>query len=761
MRRYIIFLFVIFNYLSAGPFKYEIASAASRNDNNFLCHPELVSGSNKGFVFDSLRRLPPRLRGFGNEDYFQTFIKPRQRDSLNVRCVGRWPFGPGFEVYGNAITNILCFGAGSGVLVFDISNPSNPVRLSQIAVNGLIMQIYIKDTLLFFSSYGNGIEVFNLANPSSPIKISQINVSARDFCIKDTFAYCVAEDSLRIVNIANLNNPYQVGACRDSSYTISISGNYVYTGGRWKLSAINVSNPANPQVVNYLPLWVYTLTADGNHLYCVIHATPGFRIYNISNPLNIWQEGQLNVGGVNIYKLGFYVYLPGFVIVDVGDSANPFVVGDTSLPVYAQAVWVNNNFGYAYIANDCVGLTPININNPTNPTAQNSIYGADDSRDVFVQGNYAYVSNANKGLKILDITTPSNPYEVGEYDTTGINPDLEALWIRDSIAYLSVGWPLRFRTINISNPSSPYFIGECTLLNIGTDMVVRDSLAYSLGSGRILQIVKITDPSSPDTFPRYYLPNYTSAYAIFLQDSFAYIANADSGLGILNVSNPAAPFEVGHFDNPPGGYATGIFVKDSLAYFASGAPGLRIINVKDPTNPQEVGYYITTGSARDVIVFDSLAYVAAAGVRVIKIKDPITPVEVGYYLTSDAPNRLFYNGSYIFVACFKGGMNILEWLGVGIIEHDIGTSVSRTTEFDIYPNPVGDFILLRFALLCPEVYEISVYDIQGRRLLCLDKGLYAKRVTCKYNLRDLPGGVYFAVLKTVDMALVKKFVVVH
>jgi hypothetical protein len=331
VRKCVILIFIIFNFLNAWDHDYR----AHRFDYP-VCLKTYGTGSDIENDYDDSLRLPPRMRGFGDSEYFETFIKPQVRDSLNVRCVGRWPFGPGFEVYGDTVNNILCFGSGSGILVFDISDPANPNRLSQIAVNGLIMQVYIRDSLLFVSSYGNGIEVFNLANPSSPVKVSQISVPARDFCLKDTFAYCVAEDSLRIINIADILNPYQVGACLDSSYTISISGNYVYTGGRWKLSAIDVTNPANPQVVNSIPAYVYTfayvytLTVDGNHCYCVLN-TFGFTIYNVSDPLNIWQESQMStVGGVDIYKLGFYVYLPGFVIVDVGDSANPFVVGDTS-----------------------------------------------------------------------------------------------------------------------------------------------------------------------------------------------------------------------------------------------------------------------------------------------------------------------------------------------------------------------------------------------------------------------------------------------
>jgi hypothetical protein len=742
MKRSLVLLCVLFGLLSAREFS-----------NDYITHCLDYS--------DSIR-LPPRMRGVGDAEYFDNFIKPRSRDSLNVRCVGRWPFGPGFEVYGDTVNDILCFGSGAGVLVFDISNPSSPVRFSQIAANGLIMQIYMRDSLLFVSSYGNGIEVFDLADPSMPAKISQISVPARDFCLKDTFAYCVAEDSLRIVNIADLDNPFQVGACWDSSYTISISGNYVYTGGRWKLSAINVSNPQNPQVVSYLPVWVYTLTADGNHLYCVLN-TGGFTIYNISNPLNIWQESQLStVGGVDIYKLGYFVYLPGFVVVDVSDPINPYVIGDTSLPVYAQAVWANDPFGYAYVANDYVGLTPVNINNPTNPIASASIYGADDSRDVFVQGDHAYVSNLRKGLKILDVSDPSMPMEVGEYDTVGISYDLEALWVRDSIAYLSVGWPLQFRTININNPSAPIFIGECILLNIGADMIVRDSLAYSLGSGRILQIVKIADPSSPDTFPRYYLPDFTSARAICLQDTFAYIADGDSGLRILNVANPAAPYEVGYSLTSDAVY--GLYVTDSLAYLAALGAGLRIVNIGNPAAPQEISYYIAPGWTRDVWIVDTIAYVAASGcIEVLNIVNPAAPFQVGYYNgLTQSPRRIFYRDPYLFYAAFETGMGILEWYGTGIEESDSGEIAILDVGFELSPTVTKRFVQVCVTRSVNRHCDIVIYDKLGRAVM--DICTYYEKdalVEKTVDLGNLANGVYFMVLKSEPGVIVKKFIVVH
>ena len=718
------------------------------------------------FFDDSLRQLPPRMRGFGDENYFETFIRPQVRDSLNVRCVGRWPFGPGFEVYGDTINNILCFGSGSGVLVFDISDPSNPLTLSQIAVNGLIMQVYIKDSLLFVSSYGNGIEVFNLANPSSPVKVSQISVPARDFCLKDTFAYCVAEDSLRIINIADILNPYQVGACLDSSYTISISGNYVYTGGRWKLSAINVSDPTNPQVVNSIPAYVYTLTVDGDHCYCVLN-TNGFTIYNISDPLNIWQESQMpTVGGVDIYKLGFYVYLPGFVIVDVGDSANPFVVGDTSLPVYAQAVWVNNNFGYGFVANDYEGLTIININDPTNPQVDSQYYGADDSRDVFVQGNYAYVSNLRKGLKILDVTDPANPFEVGEYDTVGIEPYLEALWVRDSIAYISVqsiqsppNW-FWFKAINVNNASSPSLIGQCRDCDVAADMVIRDSLAFVIGSGRLFRVVDISNPALPETLPRYYLPSSAPACGLFIQDSFAYIADGDSGLRILNISNPAAPFEVGYFMIPDN-FATGIFVQDTLAYFASGESGLVILNVKNPVSPLEIGSH--PSAAKDVIVKDTIAYVTSyqGYTNIINVKDPANPVTIGYYGNPVSSYRLFIDSNLVYVTCHEAGLSILEWSPTGIIEEQQDNLISVSIMYSVTPNPIRRNAIVSLSFPYEMEYQIDLFDIQGRRVKYLDKGKKAGFTKKTFNLGDIPSGIYFIILKVEGKEFVRKTIVLH
>ncbi len=720
---------------------------------SFISADELIS--------DSLKYLPPRLRGISDPEYFNAFIKPRTRDSLNMRLVGRWPFGPGFEVYGDSARQIVCYGGGSGVLLFDISTPDNPIRLSQICADGLINQLLIKDSLLFIAS--NGLEIYNIIDPMNPVRIGTAMVPVRDFCLKDTFTFCVAGDSLRILNIADPSNSFQIAALNDSGVVIGLSGSYAYSAGRWQLSVIDISNPFNPHVDNSLPVYIHAMIIDGTQLYAN-NDNSGFTIYNISNPLNIWQESAISgLGGWDFYKLGDYVYSPDFHIIDVSDSANPAVVGDTILSATAWAVWVNNNFGYAYVANSYEGLRLININNPTNPIPGNAYYGADNSRDGFIQGNYAYVANMRKGLKIVDVSIPSNPFEVGEYDTVGIQPNLNSIWVRDSFAYVPTTMttaPGALKILNIQEPSNPVLITTSPVATGNAeDIFIKDSFAYLISGIRMYQEVKIKNPFAPESLRRYMLPDGGTPWKVFVNDSFAYVADGDSGLRILNIKNPGAPYEIGHFDAPDAIYS--VFIKDTLAYLAALSAGLRFVNIKNPASPQEIGYYITPGWTRDVWVVDTIAYVAASGcVEVINIINPITPFRIAYYDgLPQSPRRIFYKSPYLYYAAFESGVGIFQWDEVGINE---GDKISNNLLFSVNPTIANKYLYIELTNIYNKTdLNINVYDRLGR--IVMQKSIINNIDLNRYkiNVNNLPTGVYFVGIDQIKKKTLKKIVVVH
>ena len=67
-------------------------------------------------------------------------------DSLNVRFVGNWPFGPCWAVCVDSARNLVFVGSGGGVYVLDVSQVSNPVRVSEIRTRGIIYGLYYDNT---------------------------------------------------------------------------------------------------------------------------------------------------------------------------------------------------------------------------------------------------------------------------------------------------------------------------------------------------------------------------------------------------------------------------------------------------------------------------------------------------------------------------------------------------------------------------------------------------------------------------------------
>lgn len=68
-----------------------------------------------------------------------------------------------------------------------------------------------------------------------------------------------------------------------------------------------------------------------------------------------------------------------------------------------QSVTVVN--GYAYIADDTLGLQIVDVSDPSQPKVVGSIKTG-KAMDVAVSGDYAYVAADTAGLCIIDINNP-------------------------------------------------------------------------------------------------------------------------------------------------------------------------------------------------------------------------------------------------------------------------------------------------------------------------------------------------------------------
>ena len=126
----------------------------------------------------------------------------------NLACLGIW----------------LDYNSGTpfGVGIYDISNPSNPVRRSvYVASNdnhNQFEQGVVRDKIGYFASWsGGGVHIVSLTNPSSPQTLSIINSfddgfnSVHTMFLERDFLYEAAhvnnEQRVKIFDVSNPSNP--------------------------------------------------------------------------------------------------------------------------------------------------------------------------------------------------------------------------------------------------------------------------------------------------------------------------------------------------------------------------------------------------------------------------------------------------------------------------------------------------------------------------------------------------------------------------
>jgi hypothetical protein len=76
-----------------------------------------------------------------------------------------------------------------------------------------------------------------------------------------------------------------------------------------------------------------------------------------------------------------------------------------------------------------------------------------------------------------------------------------------------------------------------------------------------------------------------------------------------------------------------------------------------------------------------------------------------------------------------------------------------------YPNPFNSSTIIEYTLPKAENITLSLYDILGRKVIELDKGVYPAGINRQtLNLKDYTGGIYFLTLKTEQTQITRKLV---
>jgi hypothetical protein len=667
-------------------------------------------------VQESLSRVHPRMRARWlrerglDDSYYTTFHRP---ESTGLKCIGRWPWGPSWELAGR--DTFLYLGSGSGVRILSIADSVHPRMLGQINARGLVSQVVVQDSLLFVACGSWGAQIYSVSDPANPRELGSMDAVINDLCVRDTFCYTAGGDYLRIYSTADPSSPRQLGIVYDTRVLIALSGYHVFVASNAGMNVYDVSEPSSPQLVNSRGGSYSTLFVRDTLLFCSDAQPSYFDVLDVSDPLSIQQVGNLSgYGGHGLYVDDYFAYLSctydhqGLFVIDITNPANPRL--RDSLNPEGTENWdpyVPIPLSYGYLASDYGGLVTIDMHKSDSISEAWAGYGASMAADVFVDGTRAYLADTRAGLRILDVQDHSLPQTLGEYEAIG-PLDVSSAVAKDSFAFITWwGDNRRFmRVLDVTDPSSPAFAAEESCKNPPLDCVLRDSLLYAAQEYEFC-IFNVARPREPVRMGSCGLTSYASD--LHVSDTLAFMSGLP--LTIVSVAQPANPRVLTTWNRG----VAGLDVVDTVLYAVGQNAQFWTLSVANPSSPRPLdSITLPSYDASDVTVIGSTAYASEFVIRILDVSDPgnlrlVGEIDVPWYAS-----RLVYVEPYLFACCDVGGICVLETTQAGI--QDPGPHASQRMR----PVPT----IVRGTGWRNLADGAVVFDAMGRRVTQAKPGVY-------------------------------------
>jgi hypothetical protein len=642
----------------------------------------------------------------------------------------------------------------SGLTIIDISDASRPAFISQLFLPGSI-SLEVFYPYVHLSRGWHGIDIINISNPYQPVLITNIPINGFvwDIAIRGDYAYVVGNDScgLRIVDISNPQTPV-ISATHllgGTAYSIAFYGDHAFIANDTNgVQILDIENPHSPVYVGLLDILgaIYDLAVKGHYLY-VANYNLGLYIFDIITPQAPQSIGINTTAryGAAIAINDSLLYLNRYFDIDIIYISYPeFPLEVGSYNHGGTALNITFADGLLFIPKiSGSGIEIVNANNPILPFLVGYYSTPSFVSGIIAENNYAYLITADSGLVIYDASVPLQPIRTGYCNPTGQEVSMV---IDGNYAYLAES-VYGVSIVDILNPSNPTIVGSCVAQGDVRDILVQGNYAYTAARINGMGVIDISDRANPHVVGTWYIA-YSDARGIIVHGQYAYLADYHWGLIILDVANPTMPQEVTRiFDSIP---AYNVFVDNNCAYLAKGDSGIFIYDITEPGAPIPTGRYQTIGSAYNLKVIGSYAYIVDrfyrgnGGIEVVNVQNPANPTLVSHFYSEQALN-ISLSGNKIFIA--NGYSVIILRFNSSEIE-EFAIIPNTFSLSPNYPNPFNSATTIRYNLPTESSVMIDIYDILGRKvqtLLAVKEQAGVHQVN--WNAADLPSGAYFARLK--------------
>jgi hypothetical protein len=256
--------------------------------------------------------------------------------SLVLLPHGQWPGfvgGPAYAIQTMGQYAYVAAGAG-GLVVFDISNPGQPVRLGGYDTSGWAFGVHVAGSIAYAADDDAGLQVIDVSNPANPKWVGSYDTSGNAEGVQVVGGYAYVADGaagLQIIDVSNPIGPRRVGGFDTSGFAwgVHVVGNRAYVAdGPSGLQVIDISNPATPKRLGGFDTSgnAWSVQVTGNFA-CVADDSAGLQMSGYASAIRV---------------VGSYAYVAdgsaGLQVIDVSNPASPQRTGGFNTSGSASAV---------------------------------------------------------------------------------------------------------------------------------------------------------------------------------------------------------------------------------------------------------------------------------------------------------------------------------------------------------------------------------------------------------------------------------------
>ncbi|NHJ84382.1 MAG: hypothetical protein FK734_02910 [Asgard group archaeon] len=567
-----------------------------------------------------------------------------------------------------------------GMLIFNVSDISNPILVSQYLRYGDAEGIFVNDDLAFLSCGYSGLDIIDISDITKPKLISHFTDNGSIVCcaVQGSYLfygenYQVGTAGIGVLDISNIYFPKKIFLYIEANLgfvkEMVINDNNLYFTTQNGVMKFDIEDPYHTELLKQLRGYSYI---EGSFI-------------DFENNL--------------LYLTSFYY---GFIIYDIQDFYNPVELSRLMTGIFPQDCQVIGST--AFIADTNFGLLIVDLTNIEEPViiTNDLIWG--NKKDLIVKDNYVMITDDEKLFLVYNCEVLTNPELVYTMKKSGYSSNII---VEENYAFIADGTDgveiCLISDIESLSKETTFLLTNASMVDLtlsGNHMFIADEL-YGL------IIADISTKTSP-----YYISNITDGgkpKKIELKDDLIFLADYEQGLEIYDVSNVYSPQKLST-TNISG--ITDIWLEGDFAFVTIQNVGVSILNTTNITQPTFYTNYSIVSDLQGLWKTNDYLYLANGddGFLQYDISNLLSPSIVSTGLAISQVESIMMNGTRLYLCSKESGVLIYETQS-GLITNSLGTIYNGgdTNAIDI----IGEFIYI--ANGC-ENFELAGLDSDGDHL---------------------------------------------